>query len=204
MLDLCTDRFGPYHPDTLAVAKQLAMALWRGGDGNRAIGLLDRTLDQLTSCLGHEHPSRISVLSTLGEIMLEQHHPEQAGTVFREVLDCCVRRAGATHASSRAAKGDLAIALFELCQEQEARSFELDAFESARTHLGKAHPVTPVLAWNRTMMYERSRDLDSAREVMVNELVWLLAEVPSCLGPDQNAIRAMLSERLNWDAAKAC
>jgi tetratricopeptide (TPR) repeat protein len=204
MLDSYTDRFGPYHPDTLDVVKELAIAFWRAGDIDQAVGLLDQALDHLTSSLGAEHPARVDVLSTLGEIMFEQRHLEQAGTILREVMECCVRHSGANHPSSLAAKGSLAAALFDLGCEEEAGFLEREAFESARTHLGKTHPVTCVLAWNRTLMFERRRDLDSAREVVVNELVWLLAEDPACLEADQNTIRTMLAERLNWNSAMAC
>jgi hypothetical protein len=132
---------------------------------------------------------RVDALSTLGAIMFEQCHLEQAGVILREVLECRVRHAGMNHANPLAAKGDLAAVLFELGQDEEAGSLEREAFESARTHLGKTHPVTCVLAWHRTLSYE---------------LAWLLAAAPSGLEADQNIIRAMLAERLNWDAASAC
>jgi tetratricopeptide (TPR) repeat protein len=198
------DRFGPFHPSTLSVLNKLAVALGRAGEIDRAIGLLDRALDHLTCAFGPEHPVRVDALSTLGAILFEQRHLEQAGVILREVLECRVRHAGVNHANSLAAKGDLAAVLFELGQDEEAGSLEREAFESARTHLGKTHPVTCVLAWHRTLSYERCRDLDSARGVMINELAWLLAEAPSGLEADQNIIRAMLAERLNWDAASAC
>ena len=65
---------------------------------------------------------------------------KQAGVILREVLDCYVRRSGANHASSLAAKGSLATALFDLGHEEEARSLEREAFDGARLHLGK----TPI------------------------------------------------------------
>lgn len=117
MLDSHKDLFGPFHPQTLAVVGALAIAFWRAGDIDRAIGLLDQNLDRLTSSLGREHPMRVNVLSTLGEIMAEQRHLEQASVILREVLECRVRSAGANHASSLAAKGDLAAVLFELGHE---------------------------------------------------------------------------------------
>jgi tetratricopeptide (TPR) repeat protein len=204
VLDSHKDLFGPFHPQTLAVVNTLAIAFWRAGDIDRAIGLLDQTVDRLTSSLGREHPMRVNVLSTLGEIMVEQRHLEQASVILREVLECRVRSAGANHAKSLAAKGDLAAVLFELGQDEEADAIEREAFESARTYLGKTHPVSCVLAWNRALSYERCQDLDSAQEVIINELAWLLVEMPSCLETDQSTIRRMLAERLNWDAAKTC
>jgi tetratricopeptide (TPR) repeat protein len=204
ILESSADRFGPYHPNTLSVVNELAIAFWRAGEIDRAIGLLDRALDHLTSSLGPQDPMRIDVLSTLGAIMLEQHRLEQAGMILREVLECRVRHAGANHPDSLAAKGDLASVLFELGQDEEACLLEGDALESARKHLGKTHAVTCVLAWNRALSYDRVRDSESARAVIVNELAWLLAEDPSGLEEGQNTIRTLLAERLNWNAASAC
>jgi len=161
-LDSYTNLHGADHPETLGVAHQLALALWRVGDLDGAAGLLHQTLELLTSTVGGNHPK------------------------------------------SLAAKGDLAAVLFDLGRDAEAGLLEREAFESARTHLGKTHSVTNVLAWNRALNYQRSGDLDSARSVFTQELSWLLVEDPSGLEADQNAIRGMLADRLNWDGAKAC
>jgi tetratricopeptide (TPR) repeat protein len=201
-LESNAELFGPCHPETLAVAHSLATAFWCSGEIDRAIGLLDQALDRLTS-LDEDHPMRADILSTLGEIMFEQQHLEQAGEVRREVWECRVRHAGANHPDTLAAKGDLAAVLFVLGEVEEAARLEHEAFESARTHLDKSHPVMSALAWNRALSYERSGDPHSARAVIVSDLVWLLAEDPSCLEPDQSTIRTMLVERLNWDAAAA-
>ena len=80
-LHLHVDRFGLDHPHTLGVVNKLALALWGAGEIDRAIGLLDQALHRLTSSLGPEHPMRIDMLSTLGEIMFEHHHLEQAGVI---------------------------------------------------------------------------------------------------------------------------
>ncbi len=204
MLDLCTDLMGSCHPQTLATAKRLGIAFWRAGYIDQAIGLLDEALTRLTTSLGNEHPDRIDLLCTLGEIFLDQRHLEQSGVVFREVVECCTRRNGANHPSVLAAKGDLAIVLFELGEEQEAISLEQEAYEKARTHLKMTHPVTCVLAWNRALRCKKHGDASSAREIIINELVWLLAEDQATLGADQNTIRTMLVAELNWDSAKIC
>jgi hypothetical protein len=203
-LELSEDRLGPYHPGTLMVVNKLAIAFWRAGEIDRAIGLLEQALEHLTSSVGAEHPTRVDTLSVLGRIMFDQHHAEQAGVILREVLECRVRYSGTDHPDSLAAKGDLAAVLFELGQVEEAGWLENDAFQSAKTHLGKTHPVTSVLAWNRTLSYDRHSDSESARAVIVSELAWLLAEDPSSLEEDQNTIRTMLAERLNWNAANVC
>jgi tetratricopeptide (TPR) repeat protein len=203
-LDAHTCLFGADHPGTLGVAHELAIALWCAGDIDGAVDLLQQVLHRATSSLGSDHPLRVDVLTTLGEILVDQRHLEQAGAIHREVLEHRVRNMGDNHPNSLAAKSDLAAVLFELGQDEEAAGLEREAFESARAQLGKTHSVTCVLAWNRALNYERRGDRDSARKLFTEDLVWLLAEDPSGLHPDQNIVRRMLAERLNWDSARAC
>jgi hypothetical protein len=124
--------------------------------------------------------------------------------LLQHAVDHATCALGAEHPDSLAAKGDMAAVLFELGLDEEASSLEREAFESARTHLGKSHAVTCVLAWNRALSYERCGDLDSARRIFADELAWLLAADPSGLETDQNIVRSLLVERFNWDAAKTC
>ena len=203
-LDSHTNLLGAEHPQTLAAAHELAIAMWCAGDVDGAVDLLEQVLDRATFSLGSDHPQRVDVLTMLGEILVEQRHLEQAGAIHREVLEHRVRNMGGNHPNSLAAKSDLAAVLFELGQDEEAAGLEREAFESARAHLGRAHSVTCVLVWNRALNYERRGDSDSARRLFTEELVWLLAEDPSGLDTDQNIVRGMLAERLNWDSARAC
>ena len=203
-LRFCTAQLGPCHPRTLAAANRLAIAFWLAGYTDQAFSLLDQALDFVASTLGSDHPMRVDFLSTLGEILFEQRQVEQAQAIQREVLEYRIRHSGPNDSASLEAKGDLAAMLYELGQHEEAGRFEQEAFEGARAHLGKAHPLTCVLAWNRAMSCERSGDLDSARSIMVNELAWLLGAEPSCLVPDQHAIRTFLERRLNWAQAAVC
>jgi hypothetical protein len=183
---------------------RLGLAFWRAGYADRAIGLLEETIARVTPKLGRDHPARLELLCMVGGVVLEQQHPEQSGAIFREVVECRTRRSGANHASSLAAKGNLANVLFELGEAEEADRLERATFEGARTHLGKNHPVTTILAWNRTLRYRKRRDADSARTIVMNDLAWLLAEDPARLEADQNAIRRALSAELNWDSARPC
>jgi tetratricopeptide (TPR) repeat protein len=198
-LDSHTALLGSDNPQTLAAVNNLALAIWRAGDVDAAIGLLDQALE-----LPSAEPAQIDLLRTLGEIMVDQHHLEQAGVIHREVLEQSVRQGGVNDPKSLEAKADLAAVLFELGQDEEAALLEKEAFESARTHLGKTHPVTSVLAWNQALSHENRGDLDSARSIIVAELAWLLAEDASLLAADQKAIQTMLSQRLKWNAASAC
>ncbi len=135
---------------------------------------------------------------------MESGQLEQAGVIYREALELCIRNSGGRHPNSLAAKGDLATVLFELGQTTEASCLELQANADARLYLGRVHPVTCVLAWNRLLRCETGGDADSARAILIEELAWLLTHEGEPLSSDQETIRTMLAGRLNWDSAGAC
>jgi tetratricopeptide (TPR) repeat protein len=188
----------------IAAANKLAIAFWSAGDILQAVVLLDQALEGMVSELAPEHPARLDVLSTLAEIMLEQSHWAQARDIYREVLECCIRRSGENHPSSLAARGDLAIVLFELGEHDDAAEMEEQALAGARLHLGKRHSVTSVLAWNRALRWERVGHADFAKRILADDLTWLLTKDEASLDDDQKTIRGMLAKRLNWDAASLC
>ena len=161
-------------------------------------------LDSYTNLHGADHLDTLGIAYQLAIALREAGDPDGAAGMLHQALELLISTVGVNHPKSLAAKGDLAAVLFELGRDAEAGVLEREAFESAQAHLGKTHSVTNVLAWNRALNYERSGDLDSARNVFTQELSWLLVEDPSGLETDQNAIRGMLADRLNWDGAKAC
>ena len=166
-------------------------------------GLWD-ALEANTDLLGPHHSRTLAVAHRLAIALWHADDFGGAVALLNQALHCLTSSFGENHPATLAAKGDLAAVLFELGREEDAGSLELEAFESARTHLGKTHSVTCVLAWNRAMNCERFGDRDAAREVISNELTWLLTEEPTRLEEDQNIIRSMLATRLNWDHATTC
>jgi hypothetical protein len=147
---------------------------------------------------------RSNLLCTLAEIMGEQALWDRAAILYREALEACIRRFGSNHASSLTAKGDLALVLFELGEANEACELEREASEGARTHLGKAHPVTCVLAWNRALRLENDGDGNAARTILVDDLAWLLTEQDAKLETDHRTVKAMLAKRWGSQSAAVC
>jgi tetratricopeptide (TPR) repeat protein len=123
-LDSHTAQFGACHPRTIAIVNRLAIAFWNAGDVNRAVSVLDQALESSDSSLDREHRIRAYLLCTLGEIMVDQERLENAGSIYREVLDLRIRACGQNHPSSLAAMGDLAQVLFELGRTEEATRLE--------------------------------------------------------------------------------
>jgi len=167
-------------------------------ESESVVALLD-ALDSHTGLFGPDDPRSLRVVHKLAIALWSAGDLDQAVSLLDQALDRLTSSLGPDHPNSLAAKGDLAAVLFEIGQDEKAGPLEREAFESARAKLGKAHSVTCVLAWNRALNYERRGDLDSARKVFVDELLWLLAEDPACLEEDQNIVRSMLAERLFLD-----
>lgn len=136
--------------------------------------------------------------------MVQQTHWEQAHLIYREVLECCIRRSGAHHPSPVAAKGDLSAILFELGEDDDAEQLEREAFQDAQTHLGNHHAVTSVLAWNRALRFEKAGRVDAARTIVLKQLSWLLTRDGADLEDEQKTIQTMLAQRLDWDTATPC
>jgi tetratricopeptide (TPR) repeat protein len=203
VLDRTTAQFGAFHPQTIEAAKRLAIALWEIGDVPQAAGLLEQALEAI-ACFGLDHAPRSNLLSTLAEIMVEQARWDRAAILYRDVLEVCIHRFGSNHPSSLTAKGDLALVLFELGETNEGSNLEQEASESAQKHLGKTHPVTCVLAWNRALRLERNGDGNAARTIFVDDLFWLLAEDDTSLETGHVTLKAMLAKRWGWETAKVC
>jgi tetratricopeptide (TPR) repeat protein len=202
-LESSSAQLGPYDPRTITVANRLAIAFWHAGGIDQAINLLDQALDRL-AVSGSEHPIRADVLCTLGEILIEHEQWERAGAVMGEVLDLCIRRFGESHPSSIAAMGDLSSVLFESGNLVEATRLQSEAVAYARVHLGKEHPVSSVLEWNRVRRSDDLADAETAKRILIDDLLWLLSADEMALDEDQQTIREMVAERLNWNTAGRC
>lgn len=161
-------------------------------------------LEASTERLGPHHLETLAISHALAISLWHIGDMHNAAAILKQAVNCLVSSFGSNHVATLAAQADFAAILFELGRDAEASLLELEAFERARAHLGKAHTVTTVLAWNRALNCERYGDLDAARAIITNELTWLLRESPSLLEEDQNKVRSMLADRLKWDDPKAC
>jgi hypothetical protein len=114
----------PVQPANARRRQSIGDRLLASGDTDRAANMLTTTLECISSPADAGHPVRLELLGTLGELLLEQRHPQQSAGIFGELKDCCTRHSGPNHPSSLAAKGDLAVALFAMGKTEEAESLE--------------------------------------------------------------------------------
>jgi tetratricopeptide (TPR) repeat protein len=202
-LDRRAAEFGPYHPETVVAAHQLAVAFWCAGDPKRAIGILKQALRCFQPSAYPNHPIHLDLLGTFAEILVKQGQLDRAAAVYREAVGLAIRSSSANHPNSLAAKGDLSLVLFQLGKIEEAACLEAEAYVSAQEYLGRNHAVTCVLAWNRALRLEAAGDIAGANAVMASELTWLLTRSEESIEPDQRMIRAMLARRLQGDVGLA-
>jgi len=82
--------FGPYHPQTLCLMTQVAIAYWQAGEP-QARPLLERVVRDLGRHLGADHALRLRAPAALGDLLAAECDYERAASVQRE-LECQTQR----------------------------------------------------------------------------------------------------------------
>src|ERR1700733_385367 len=95
---------GPYHPQTLRLMAQVAVAYWQAGEPSRARPLLERGVRGMGRYFDRDHDLRLAAIVTLRDLLLANRDYERAGVVQRELLECQVRRLGRDHPDTLAAR----------------------------------------------------------------------------------------------------
>jgi hypothetical protein len=112
---LCSyeSQFGPYHPQTLGLMTQVAIAYWQAGELDHARPLLGRAVSDLGRHLGRDHDLRLRAMATLRDLLIAQRDYEQAGAVQGELLECQIQRLGNDHSETLVTRAYLEAILLE-------------------------------------------------------------------------------------------
>jgi tetratricopeptide (TPR) repeat protein len=97
-LEASCDRFGPHHPQTLAVAHELAIALWHADDFLGAAAILKQALDCLTTTFGNHHAATLAAKGDFGAVLFELGRNDEAATHEMEAFEEARAHLGTTHA----------------------------------------------------------------------------------------------------------
>jgi hypothetical protein len=81
-----------------------------------------------------------------------------------------------------------------------ARKIHEQVLEIRYRVLGAEHPDTSISAWNLLNTRSDMGDVDEAKKILENDLVWLLDRDPESLGADQRKIREMIIRRFQGAA----
>jgi len=77
-----------------------------------------------------------------------------------------------------------------------ARKIQEQVLEITRRVLGAEHPYTSMSAWNLLNTLGEMSDMDEAKKILDNDLVWLLGRDPESLGAYQGQIWKMIIRML--------
>jgi len=105
--------FGPYHPHTLSLMAQLAIAYWQVGETDYARPLLERAIRDLGRYLGREQELRLRAMAALRDLLLAKGAYQRAAAVQNELLECQIERLGRDHPETLASRAHLATILLE-------------------------------------------------------------------------------------------
>jgi hypothetical protein len=105
--------FGPYHPQTLRLMAQVAIAYWHAGEPGLARPLLEQAVRDLGRHLGADHDLRLLAIATLRDLFVEQRDYEKAAAVQKELLESQTQRLGGDHPETLATRAHLAKLLLD-------------------------------------------------------------------------------------------
>jgi hypothetical protein len=106
-------QFGPYHPQTLGLMTNVAIAYWEAGEIPYARPMLERAVMDLGRHVGRNHDLRLRAIATLKDILLAQRDYNGAVAVEKELLDCQTERLGSDHPDTVATRADSATILLK-------------------------------------------------------------------------------------------
>jgi hypothetical protein len=104
---------GPYHPQTLRLMAQVAIAYWQAGEAGHARPLLERAIRDLRRYGGPDQDLRLRAMAVLRDLFVAQRDFERAGAAQRELLECQIQRLGHDDPETLATRADLAMMLLD-------------------------------------------------------------------------------------------
>jgi hypothetical protein len=105
--------FGPYHPQTLRLMTQVAIACWHSGEPEYARAMLEKAIANLGKSVGLNHDLRLSAMVALRDLFISQHDFQKAAVVAKELLECESERLGNQHPETMAIRANLAQLLLQ-------------------------------------------------------------------------------------------
>lgn len=173
-------RCGPEHPDTLALANNLANSLYKRGDLASALRINESVYGTCQRVLGAEHPDTLSSANNLAETLREQGDLDGARIIHESVYESRQRILGAEHPDTLASADNLGVTLMEQHDLGRARRIQESAYKIYQRVRGPEHPDTLIAANNLATTLRRLRDLAGARKIQVTAYETSL----SVLGPE--------------------
>lgn len=140
------------------------------------------------------------LLGWVGQHDYQQGAYDQARNAFQRALDTRRRVLGEDHPHTLSSLSNLAAILQAQGDLVGARRYAEQVLGTMRRVLGERHPDTSGAAWNLFTMLVSMDEHEPAVQLLVNDLLWLLAEDPEQLGAAQRQIARMVRRAIGGGA----
>jgi hypothetical protein len=163
LLDRWRAILGPDHPDTLAAAARLTIALISVDEVEPARLLGEDTLQRSRRVLGPDHPTTLLAAAALALALALLGEAEPARTLGEDTLRRSRRVLGPNDATTLSAAAALTGALALLGEAEPARTLGQDTLQRSRRVLGPDHLISLVAATGLTLALTQLGEAEAAR-----------------------------------------
>lgn len=168
-LDLAGGR-GSLDPEALDAQESLAMVYFNADLAVQAEPLLRQVLQGRVQTLGEDHPTTLTTISNLGNILWAQDRFEEVEALDRRTLEIRLRTLGENHLDTLRSRSNVGSTLFATGRLLEAEEVYAGILSSFQEKLGDDHPETIKARSNLSATYgELGRYRDAAplqREIL--------------------------------------
>ncbi len=161
LLDRWRPALGPDHPDTLAAATSLTLALIQLGEPASARALGHETLHRSRCEHGPNHGTTLTAATALTLALVQQGEVEPAHALAEDTLKRSRRALGPDHPTTLRAATTLTRALTELGEAEAARSLGRKTLQRCRRVFSPDHPTS---LWTATTLSRALNQLGEAEQ----------------------------------------
>jgi tetratricopeptide (TPR) repeat protein len=155
-------RLGADHPDTLQSMNNLAMSYSKNGQRDKALPLLEQTLQLRKARLGDDHPDTLQSMNNLALTYNENGQTAKAMPLLEETFQLRKSKLGADHPDTLTSMSNLALGYRGVGRLDAALPLWQEALELRRSKLGADHPDTLTSMSNLAAAYRALGQFDKA------------------------------------------
>ena len=165
--ELCLNKLGPEHPDTLTTMAHLASTYWKQGRWKEAKELQVKVMEARSRVLGEEHPDTLSAIANLAATYWKQGRWKEAEELEVKVMESTSRVMGEEHPDTLNAIANLAAIYRDQGRWQEAEELEVKVMEATSRVMGEKHPDTLNAIANLAAIYRDQGRCKEAEDLQV-------------------------------------
>ena len=182
---------GDNHPSTIMAADHVARVALSEGNLDTALRLQQDVLEARSRLLGKDHPDTLRSMTRVATTLQAKGDSAGAEALYKDALRLSLQRLGSGHPDVMDIQTHLGLILTQRGDFIEARALQEEVLDGTRSRLGPEHHNTAVAAWNLCQTLLALHDVESARRVFHENLIFLLGVDPETLPPALRQIQLM-------------